>query len=71
MSRVTTLGLFSTLYELDFRITLGESRQLAGVGPTGLDRQKTHDIRTDYVHDAAGVDNPDRTPALAEHHRQV
>ena len=35
---VTTLGLFPTLAQLDFRITLGESLQLASVGQTGLDR---------------------------------
>ena len=35
---VTTPGLLPTLYEIDFRITLGEPLQLAGVGPTGLDR---------------------------------
>ena len=36
--RVTTFGLFPTLDHLDFRITLGEPLQLAGVGLTGLDR---------------------------------
>ncbi len=35
---VTTLGLLPTLCEIDFRITLGQPLQLAGVGPTGLDR---------------------------------
>lgn len=36
--RVTTFGLFPTLDHLDFRITLGEPLQLAGIGLTGLDR---------------------------------